>query len=223
MLESSSDSLRKMLGKNGFERRSTYFIPRSVVRHARLSPLVRAGLRSRKRYADVGMNTARPCGSVVSKRKLILIYGEKEKKKGRWERTTKEKARQCKSCGSHGKRGEGEGAAQTKTYNGYNARWSMLEFSQGRCLHSIRRAFEKIMSSGCLFAFGYFEDEQLVSSTSNSIYYYEEIDSFLVKIVVHIFLSKSCNWLMICLYRFIFFIFMNAVNHRFISSFLYAV
>lgn len=30
--------------------------------------------------------------------------------------------------------------------------------TQGRS----RRAFEKIMSSGCLFAFGYLEDEQLV-------------------------------------------------------------
>lgn len=38
----------------------------------------------------------------------------------------------------------------------------MLEFSQGRCLHSTRRVFEEIMSSGCLFALGYLGDEQLV-------------------------------------------------------------
>lgn len=34
-------------------------------------------------------------------------------------------------------------------------------------LHSTRRVFEKITSSGCLFAFGYLEDK--ASSTSNSI------------------------------------------------------
>lgn len=73
-----------MFGKNGSPRQSTYFIPRSVVRHARVDPLIRAGPCSRKRYADVGMNTARPCGLVVSKRKLILIYEEKRKKKVGW-------------------------------------------------------------------------------------------------------------------------------------------
>lgn len=93
MLESSKDSLRKMLSKNGSEPEHILYSETSVVRHARLDPLVRAGPCSRKRYADVGMNTARPCGLVVSKRKLILIYREKEEEGKMEKRTISE--RQC--------------------------------------------------------------------------------------------------------------------------------
>lgn len=113
------------------------------------------------------------CGPVVSKRKLILIYrkGKKGKEEGRMERPPRyDNARSLAGLtGNLAKKGERAGERQTKTYNGHNARWSTLEFSHKAPALELARAFEKITSSGCLFAFGYFEDEQ-PSSMSNSIY-----------------------------------------------------
>jgi hypothetical protein len=51
-----------------------------------------------------------------------------------------------------------------KTHNRHNSRWGRLRVLVGRRLHSSWRAFEKITSSGCLFAFGYLEDERSSSA-----------------------------------------------------------
>lgn len=156
-----------------------------------ISPRV---LYSEVRRSPRATRPARPCGTVRQKKVCrcwdeyrrglvgpqftnvnLYLYTEKgRKKKGGW-RGYLDMTMRGVSRGSREtlrKRGERAGERQTKTYNGHNARWSTLEFSQGRrLLHSTRaaRAFAKITSSGCLFAFGYLEDEQ-PSSTSNSIY-----------------------------------------------------
>lgn len=79
------------------------------VRHARLgSPARPCGTRSsRKRYMSmIGMNTARPCGPVASKRKLILVYMYVRGKR-RMEGKGPPRPGQCESCGKEeeGQRG----------------------------------------------------------------------------------------------------------------------
>lgn len=171
-----------------------------------ISPRV---LYSEVRRSPRATRPARPCGTVRQKKVCrcwdeyrrgfvgpwfpnvnLYLYTEKgRKKKGGWRRghldmTMREVSRDSRE--TLRKRDERAGERQTKTYNGHNARWSTLEFSQGRRpLHSTRatRAFAKITSSGCLFAFSYLEDEP-PSSTSNSIYSVTvRMDIFLIKIV----------------------------------------
>jgi len=75
-------------------------------------------------------------GPWFSKRKLILIYRKGKKEKGRGWKGHLDMTIRGVSRETLQKRGERAGERQTKTYNGHNARWSTLEFSQGRRLHS---------------------------------------------------------------------------------------
>lgn len=75
---------------------------------------------------------------------LYLYIQKREARERRREDGEATAVWQCEeSRGTHGKpceRGtEGREGGQTKTYNGHNARWSTLEFSQGRRLHSSAR------------------------------------------------------------------------------------
>lgn len=114
------------------------------------------------------------CGPVVSKRKLILIYrkGKKGKEKGRMERLPRyDNARSL--AGSREtlrRRAKGQESGRQKRIMDtmLDGARSSSRTRQAPALE-LARAFEKITSSGCLFAFGYFEDEQ-PSSMSNSIY-----------------------------------------------------
>lgn len=152
------------------------------------------------------MNTAGPCGSVVSKRKLIRIYIyidiQRKRRKEEDDRPPRyDNARSLAGLREtlHSGRKERAGRRQTKTYNGHNTRWSTLGFSQGRRLHSTRRAFEKITSSGCLFAFGYLEETSNRHRRPIQFVATVRIDSFLVKTRV-----PSQSFCLICEKKIIF-------------------
>lgn len=147
------------------------------------------------------MNTARACGLVVFKCKLILIYEEKRKKKAGWGEGPP-RDDNASFAGGHGKGGRGErGSGRQKRIMD-----TMFDeaCSNSRKVGACTRPDEtsKRLCRVDVYLLSATSETSSSSSTSNSIYHYrKEIDYFLVKIVPALssffrpslfFLSKSC-------------------------------